>query len=514
MSELNDSDPVRLAGEQAQAISMKDLPVFQQRWWVEIARGTAHLNEAKVVEGNIVVGRLPYIVQRNKAGFKCGGLFHWTHMGGPVISQDLSGEAKAEVLHQLLAQLPRNVSLSFVFGPASGDVEPIREAFKAAGFERSTQITYSQPPNAESMINRLSRKHAKHIRSADRSLDVIDISADRFIKFYEANLREAGKVSNSPLGIARDLIAAGGERNPPQVRAIAARKRLGREEEGSPVANSEEDTLDAAIACAWDNERYYLWRLTRRRDAGPGGKPHPDAVKLLVVKAMEHARSLGLIFDSDGVGSGGSVEFYEKILKIPNMEIRDVYERPTFLNGLAKEYPSLEIAAWLIYSRIGSSLSWAGSKLVIRATVDCAIVLLLVTTIILFGSLFPFEYYEGSYPGGPLGYLLSTWQEWDNRGDLLANILLYLPFGFLITGALPRRLSGAARALIATLAGTALAGGMETAQFYDVGRVTSMGDVYANGIGAGIGAVAAALRWPFVGELAADRGAARSGARL
>ena len=40
-----------------------------------------------------------------------------------------------------------------------------------------------------------------------------------------------------------------------------------------------------------------------------------------------------------------------------------------------------------------------------------------------------------------------------------------------------------------------------------------MGDVYANGIGAGIGAVAAGLvgaapRWPLVGELAADRSAA------
>jgi hypothetical protein len=44
MSELYDSDPLRGAGEEAQAISMEDLPVFQQRWWVEIARGTAHLN--------------------------------------------------------------------------------------------------------------------------------------------------------------------------------------------------------------------------------------------------------------------------------------------------------------------------------------------------------------------------------------------------------------------------------------------------------------------------------------
>jgi VanZ family protein len=436
---------------------------------------------------------------------------------GPVISQDLSGEAKAEVLHQLLAQLPRNISLHFVCRP-SADAELIREAFKAAGFERSTQITYSQPPGAESIINRLSRKHAKHVISADRRLNVIDISADRFIKFYETNLKEAGKTSHSPLGIAYDLIAAGGERNPPQVRAIAARKRLEGEAEGSPVANSEEYILDAAIACAWDNERYYLWMLTRRRGAGPGGKPHPDAVKLLVVKAMEHARSLGLIFDADGVGSEGSSRFYDKILKIPNMEIRDVYERNTFLNGLAKEYPSLGIAAWLIYSRIGSSLSWVGSNVVMRATADCAIVLLLVTTVILFGSLFPFEYYERSYPVGPLAYLLSTWREWDHSGDLLANVLPYLPFGFLTTCALPRRLSGAARALIATLAGTALAGSMETAQFYDMGRVTSMGDVYANGIGAGIGAVAAALvgagrRRPLVGELAADRGAARSGAR-
>ena len=51
------------------------------------------------------------------------------------------------------------------------------------------------------------------------------------------------------------------------------------------------------------------------------------------------------------------------------------------------------------------------------------------------------------------------------------------------------------------------------APFHDLGRVSSMGDVYANGIGAGIGAVAAALvgaslRWRLVGELAANPRAA------
>ena len=504
MSEFNHSDRTGSAGEPAHAIGMDDLPVFQQRWWVEIARGAAHLNEAQVIEDNIVVGRLPYVVQRNKAGFKCGGLFHWTHMGGPVISRHLPAEAKAATLRQLLSQLPRNVTLNFVCRPAPADAGIIREAFKAAGFERSTVIAYSLPPDAESIINRLSRKHAKHLISADRRLDVIDISAIRFIKFYGENLEEAGKISHSPLNIARDLIAAGSERNPPQVRTLAAKKRSGKEGGGSLVANSE-DVLDAAIACAWDNERYYLWMLTRRREAGPSGKPHPDAVKLLVIKAMEHARSLGLIFDSDGVGSAGSGHFYDRIMKIPKMEPRDSYERYTLMQGWTKKYPLLETAAWLIYSRLSLLPRWLMSNAVVRATAGGA-AMLLVTTVILCGSLFPFEYYDGGYPNGPLGYLLSTWRTWDRGCDLLTNILLYVPFGFFASCALPWRLPRVVRALLATLASMALASGIETMQFYDVGRVTSMGDVYANGIGAGIGALAAALGGPllrsrFVGKL-------------
>jgi VanZ family protein len=136
-------------------------------------------------------------------------------------------------------------------------------------------------------------------------------------------------------------------------------------------------------------------------------------------------------------------------------------------------------------------------------------VLLLAVLIILYGSLFPFEFRERVYPGGALSYFLSTWREWDNRGDLLANILLYLPFGFLAVNALPVRFPGIFKFLLATIAGIALSSGVEIAQFHDVGRVTSMGDVYANGIGAASGAAAGILlgattRWPLVGELAAN----------
>jgi VanZ family protein len=135
-----------------------------------------------------------------------------------------------------------------------------------------------------------------------------------------------------------------------------------------------------------------------------------------------------------------------------------------------------------------------------------ACIAMLVTGFIVYGSLYPFVFRADTGNVGPVRYLLSTWNEWDLRGDLLSNILLYTPFGFIVTHTLPARLPAAWRALLAIAAGAALATCMELIQFYDAGRVTSLGDVYANTIGSAIGAVASAIvgvsmRWPFVREL-------------
>ena len=162
--------------------------------------------------------------------------------------------------------------------------------------------------------------------------------------------------------------------------------------------------------------------------------------------------------------------------------------------------------------------SWRGQSTGARTPAEAtrgsrrahAVVLLLVTCFILYGSLFPFEYSPRHYPGGAALYLLGTWRQWDHRGDLLANILLYMPFGFFTACVLPRRLPALLRLMLPALLGAGLAACIEIAQFHDVGRVTSMGDVYANGIGAGLGTVAAmlagpSLRWPLLGELVVNR---------
>jgi len=65
-----------------------------------------------------------------------------------------------------------------------------------------------------------------------------------------------------------------------------------------------------------------------------------------------------------------------------------------------------------------------------------------VVIVIIYGSLYPFAFQ--SRPGSPLGTLAATYGARDSRADILANILLYLPFGFFAMQVLrrPRALSG------------------------------------------------------------------------
>jgi VanZ family protein len=136
------------------------------------------------------------------------------------------------------------------------------------------------------------------------------------------------------------------------------------------------------------------------------------------------------------------------------------------------------------------------------------IVFLLIVAFILYGSLYPFRFHAHPTETDPFAYLLSTWQDWDHRADLVSNILLYMPFGFFGVCAFGRW-----AALPILVAAAALSAGIEIAQFHDQGRVTSMGDVYANTIGGGVGvvvalAVGAAPRWKLLQELWSDPPAA------
>ena len=118
----------------------------------------------------------------------------------------------------------------------------------------------------------------------------------------------------------------------------------------------------------------------------------------------------------------------------------------------------------------------------------------LVLVAIIYGSLYPFALHVPPGDEGALTSFLATWRRPpQSRGDLLANLLFYFPFGLLAVRALVEKL-GYKTALILTVAsGALLSLSMELLQHFDAGRVSAMSDFYLNSIGTAAGAVAGLL---------------------
>ena len=106
--------------------------------------------------------------------------------------------------------------------------------------------------------------------------------------------------------------------------------------------------------------------------------------------------------------------------------------------------------------------------------------------VILYGSFYPFDFYAHQDPRGPLGVLLASRLRSASHDDVIANIFLYIPFGFFAACALRQR-------WFAALAGFALSLSVELLQFYDHGRFQEISDVCANTLGALLGVAAVVI---------------------
>jgi hypothetical protein len=311
---------IRESGHSFGDLNRFRLTIFQQDWWLKIAKGSARLKEVQVHDANgVVVGSLTYVVYHNVLGIPLGSGSRLSRVSGPIVCESLSDEEKIIVLAQLLKKLP-NISFGFSIREHTANARLIRQAFKYAGFECFEQISYSQPPGDG--INRLGTKLREHIKQARNKLDVISIDSDEFINFYRNNLKVASKKSNFSLKVARELIDICIKREPSQARIIAASRKR-------PEPPSERRAVDAAICLVWDNECCYYWLSTRHKEA------HPDAIKLLVAEAMNHASKLGLIFDADDANTSGSHRLFGTIFRMPNEDKRYVF---TYTSRLSQLY--------------------------------------------------------------------------------------------------------------------------------------------------------------------------------
>jgi VanZ family protein len=118
--------------------------------------------------------------------------------------------------------------------------------------------------------------------------------------------------------------------------------------------------------------------------------------------------------------------------------------------------------------------------------------LAVVVFLIVYGSLFPFRFEDAGIGGLAELRAALPWAR-TTRSDIVANLLLYLPFGACLAWMLAPRLGGALALCAALASGALLSLVIEGAQIYETRRVASLADVAFNTAGAGAGAALALL---------------------
>jgi glycopeptide antibiotics resistance protein len=127
--------------------------------------------------------------------------------------------------------------------------------------------------------------------------------------------------------------------------------------------------------------------------------------------------------------------------------------------------------------------------------------------LILYGTLYPFDFTAGAHAGGAIFLLIESIKERPGRGDVLSNVVLFLPFGFFGMQCLLPKIARPIRLIVVVILGGALSFTIECTQVYLPDRVTSIYDFILNTGGSGVGGLVGWMDWR--GQLAKLRSDAR-----
>jgi hypothetical protein len=263
--------------------------VFHEPWWLEIA-SEGRYEVVESISGGKTVGRLPYAVYtRFKIPFIEMPML--THFLGPCLveaegSSNSQFLRKLSITRELIQKLPK-VALTTIKMHYAID-ETV--AFQEQGFRTSVQFTHEiDPLPVDVLWGNLRNKTRNVIRRAEEQIRVVEMTdAAEYMAFYFQNLRARG---------ARSFL-----RGPVCERLLdtTLKKKRGR----ILAAYDDRNKLLAANFYVWDARSYYYLLTTRATESGNG------TINLLVWEAMKDASERGLIFDSDGLNSNGSILFF------------------------------------------------------------------------------------------------------------------------------------------------------------------------------------------------------------
>jgi hypothetical protein len=284
--------------------------LFHEPWWLA-AVSQGRCQEVTVSSGDQVVGRLPFVITR-KMGFTTLRMPPFTHLLGPVVD---AGQGKPQtqmlkrlsIVRDLIDQLPRFDYFKQALSATTAD----GLAFQDRGFEITPQYTFRLDcqHDPQEIWQNMHFKTRQHIRRAEEKFEVSTVEdPDRFIQFYEANVRKQGLTNNidfTPFG------------------ALFRESRM-RDCGEILCARWPDGTPTAMVFLVWGHGTMYYLLSTRASDAGDNG-----SVNLLLWTAVQRAHSRGLVLDLDGVSSSGTARFLSRFGG--SLEMRLIVRRSGFL---------------------------------------------------------------------------------------------------------------------------------------------------------------------------------------
>lgn len=259
------------------------------------------LRQIRITRCGKVIGELEYFAGVDENGMRRGGHPPCSYMHDLIVDQAATERQKLRIVRELIAQLPGNALLGLTAGPHAHDLAILRRAFAGAGFRTWPQTTfiYSPPAGGDLIASMRGARIRTALRAARRELDVIDISPAEFVRFFTRNLERAGKQNFCSPAIDLALLSEGVQRDPPQARLLAARRKATEE-------NPHPSRIESAIALAWgDDGLVKLHRITYPL------RGHPHATKLLILEGCATAARYGKELDTDAATEGGK-ELYRR----------------------------------------------------------------------------------------------------------------------------------------------------------------------------------------------------------
>lgn len=261
--------------------------IFHERWWLEAA-SSGRYREVTVEEGGRLVGRLPFVLNR-QAGMTAIEAPTLTHFLGPAVDPG-RGSANNRLLkslritRQLLEQLPPSNAFRQQLHRGCTDAF----AFMERGYRVAAKFTFEIPPAPRDVLWAAMRDKTRNvIRRAEERHQVHSLTDPaEFIAFYTANLRLRGHRAYYDMAESQRLCAACLARG--RGRLLATRTPSGE--------------LSAAIFYVWDAaSAYFLMSSRDERRADNAVAP------MLLWSAIRDSAARDLMFDMDGVGHAGLV---------------------------------------------------------------------------------------------------------------------------------------------------------------------------------------------------------------